>query len=48
MKVNASGETWPEIARPITQLTDQKRIVRVSSRYGDAWSVQVRPRIKWD
>src|SRR5664279_5113336 len=38
MKVNASGDTWPVIARPITQLTDQKRIVRVSRRYGDAWN----------
>ncbi len=32
MKVNASGETWPAIARPITQLIDQKSTVSVRRR----------------
>ena len=38
MKVSAKGETCPTIARPITQLSDQKNAVRLSSRYGDAWN----------
>ena len=40
MKVSVRGVTWPTIARPITQLSDQKSDVRVSRRYGDAWSVK--------
>ena len=37
-KVSAKGETWPTIARPITQLSDQKNAVRLRSRYGEAWN----------
>jgi hypothetical protein len=37
MNVSANGDTCPTIARPITQLSDQKRDVRVRSRYGEAW-----------
>ena len=32
MNVSAKGVTWPTIARPITQLSDQKSDVSVSSR----------------
>ena len=30
--VSVSGVTWPTIARPITQLSDQKSDVRLRSR----------------
>src|SRR6185503_19724192 len=46
MKVNASGETCPTMARPITQLSDQKSDVRVRSRYGEAWNAGRRPGIE--
>src|ERR1700674_523641 len=42
MKVSASGETCPTIARPITQLSDQMSDVRLRSRYGEAWNVEMR------
>ena len=40
MNVSASGDTWPTMARPITQLSDQKNDVRLRSRYGEAWKVR--------
>src|SRR5207249_7328406 len=46
MQERASGETWPTMARPITQLSDQKSDVRLSSRYGEAWNAAVRPGIE--
>ena len=42
MQESASGETWPTMARPITQLSDQKSDVRLSNRYGEAWNVRMR------
>src|SRR2546423_15352245 len=39
MKVSAKGVTCPTMARPITQLSDQKKAVRPRRRYGDAWNV---------
>jgi hypothetical protein len=29
---SANGDTWPTMARPITQLSDQKNAVRLSRR----------------
>jgi hypothetical protein len=29
---NATGDIWPTTARPITQLSDQNRLVRVRSK----------------
>src|SRR5579859_2744525 len=42
MNVSAKGVTWPAMARPITQLRDQKSAVRLRSRYGEAWNEAAR------
>src|SRR5512132_4115054 len=44
-KASVNGDTWPTIARPITQLSDQKNEVRLSSRYGEACQWKVRAAI---
>src|SRR5258708_5582980 len=46
MKTSAKGVTCPAMARPMTQLSDQKSAVRPRRRYGDAWSVRARRSIE--
>src|SRR5690349_20290564 len=42
MNVSANGVTCPTMARPTTQLSDQKNDVRVRRRYGEAWNAGAR------